>query len=322
MQADTVILVLSNSDLQLQALEADRQLAQAEAELANLQATLNGQRLAQESVIASLRSELGEAQRRLRADEELARKGFLSELEQGQSRDRAGELGGRLTFEQKRLGALSRGIAAQVAAQKAQIERLRSIAAFRRGEVDGLKLRAGVGGVLQELSLQPGQSVAAGALLAKVTRPDRLQAEVRVPETQAKDVRVGQTVTVDTRNGFVAGRVSRLDPAAQGGTVRVDVALEGPLPEGARPDLNVEATIEIERLAGVLHVGRPASGQPGGSVSLFKLDPDDQGAVRVTAKLGRSSVKSIEIVAGLHEGDRVILSDVSQWDQIDRIRLQ
>ena len=319
---DTVILELANSDLELAALEADRQLAQAQAEVANLAATLNSQRLAQESVIASLGSDLGDAQRRARADEELAKKGFLSELEQGQTRDRERELTGRLEFERKRLNAQGKGIAAQMAAQRAQIERLRSISEFRRKEVDGLKLTAGVDGVLQELALQPGQSVAAGALLAKVARPDRLQAEVRIPETQAKDVRVGQKATIDTRNGIIPGRVARIDPAAVQGTVRVDVTLEGALPPGARPDLNVEGTIEIERLPSVLYVGRPAFGQPESTVGLFKLESDGSIAERVSVKLGRSSVKSVEILAGLEQGDRVILSDMSQWDQVDRIRLK
>ena len=320
-KADTVILELSNSDLELAALEADRQLAQAQAELVNLQATLNGQKLAQESAVASIGSDLADARRRAHADEELAKKGFLSELEQGQTLGRANELAGRLDFEKKRLLAQSQGIAAQVAAQRAQVERLRSISQFRRKEVDGLKLRAGVDGVLQELSLQNGQAVQAGALLAKVVRPDKLKAEIRIPETQAKDVALGQKATVDTRNGVVAGHVVRIDPAAQAGTVRVDVTLDEALPAGARPDLNVEGTIEIERLASVLFVGRPASGQPGSTVGLFKLDADGAGAERTPVKLGRSSVKNIEILDGLREGDRVILSDMSQWDQVDRIRL-
>ena len=320
-KADTVILELANSELQLQALEADRQLAQAQAELVNLQATLNAQRLAQESTVASIGSDLADARRRSRADEELARKGFLSELEQGQTLGRANELAGRLEFEKKRLLAQSQGIAAQVAAQRAQVERLRSIAEFRRKEVDGLKLRAGVEGVLQELSLQNGQAVAAGTLLAKVVRPDRLKAEIRIPETQAKDVQIGQQGSVDTRNGVVAGHVVRIDPAAQGGTVRVDVTFDGALPAGARPDLNVEGTIEIERLQSVLYVGRPTAGQPGATLGLFRVDPDGAGAERATVKLGRSSVRNVEIVSGLHEGDKVILSDMSQWDQVDRIRL-
>jgi HlyD family secretion protein len=321
-EANTVILELANSDLQLAALEADRQLAQGQAELANLQATLNGGKLAQQSVVATLGSDLADARRRARADEELAKKGFLSELEQGQTQGRASELAGRLEFEKKRLVAQSQGIAAQVTAQRAQVERLRSIAEFRRKEVEDLKLRAGVPGVLQELSLQRGQSVAAGALLAKVARPDRLKAEVRIPETQAKDVLTGQKASIDTRNGVVPGHVVRIDPAAQAGTVLVDVTLDGPLPAGARPDLNIEGTIEIERLASVLFVGRPAFGQPGSSVGLFRLEEDGGSATRTTVKLGRSSVKSVEILSGLKQGDRVILSDMSQWDQVDRVRLQ
>jgi multidrug resistance efflux pump len=319
---DTVLLELANSDVVLQSLEADRQLAQAQAELANLVASLNGQQLAQESTVATIDSDLNDARRRARADEELAHKGFLSELEQAQTQGRAQELSGRLEFEKKRLAAQSRGIAAQVAAQRAQIARLKSIQEFRRQEVEDLKVRAGTTGVLQELSLQPGQSVAAGAVLAKVARPDRLQAEVRIPETQAKDVRVGQKAAVDTRNGIIPGHVARIDPAAQGGTVRVDVALDGALPEGARPDLNVEGTIEIERLASVLYVGRPAFGQPESTVGLFRLESDGSTATRTPVRLGRTSVKQVEIRNGLKEGDQVVLSDTSQWDQVDRIRLR
>jgi multidrug efflux pump subunit AcrA (membrane-fusion protein) len=193
--------------------------------------------------------------------------------------------------------------------------------------VEALRVRAGSAGVLEELSLQVGQSVAPGALLAKVARPDRLKAEVKVPETQAKDVVVGQRALVDTRNGdprtgVVAGRVARIDPAAQAGTVKVDVALDGPLPPGARPDLSVEGTIEIERLESVLYVGRPALGQPSSTVSLWRLDEAGETAERVTVELGRASVKTIEIVKGLAEGDRVILSDMSQWDAFDRVRLK
>jgi HlyD family secretion protein len=272
--------------------------------------------------VATIGSDLADARRRARADDELAKKGFLSELEQGQTLGRANELAGRLEFEKKRLASQSQGIAAQVAAQRAQVDRLRSIAEFRRKEVDELKLRAGVDGVLQELSLQNGQAVSAGTLLAKVVRPDKLKAEIRIPETQAKDVAIGQKATIDTRNGVVAGHVVRIDPAAQAGTVRVDVTMDEALPAGARPDLNVEGTIEIERLQSVLYVGRPASGQPGTTVGIFKLDPDGVGAERTPVKLGRSSVKNIEILGGLREGDKVILSDMSQWDQVDRIRLQ
>ncbi|HJZ83875.1 MAG TPA: HlyD family efflux transporter periplasmic adaptor subunit [Polyangia bacterium] len=319
---DTVLVELTNPDQQLAALEAERQVTSAEAELVNLQATQQNQRLAQESVVATLRSELGDARRRATADDELAKKGFLSELERGQSRDRANELAGRLEFEQKRLGALSQGMAAQVAAQRSQVERLRAIAQFRRREVDALRVRAGVAGMLQELPLQVGQSVAVGALLAKVAQPDKLKAEVHIPETQAKDVQLGQRATVDTRNGVIPGRVSRIDPAVQAGTVKIDVTLEGALPQGARPDLTIEGTVELERLENVLFVGRPAFGQAQSTVGLFKLEDGGDGAVRVNVKLGKSSVKTVEILSGLAEGDQVILSDMSQWDSADRIRLR
>jgi multidrug resistance efflux pump len=320
-ESDTVIVELTNAELELAALEADRELSRAEAELVNLEATLNAERLGRESALATLTSDLADAERRARADEELGRRGFLSQLEQGQTLGRASELRGRLDFEQKRLGALARGMTAQVAAQKAQIERLRSIAEFKRKEVEGLRLRASVDGVLQELSLEQGQSVAVGALLGKVVRPDRLKAVVRIPETQTRDLQIGQAASIDTRSGVVAGHVTRIDPAAQAGSVRVDVALDAALPPGARPDLNVEGTIELERLASVVFMGRPAAGQPGTSVSLFKLDADGSGAERTPVQLGRSSVENVEIVSGLGEGDQVILSELSQLNDVDRIRL-
>ncbi len=321
-KADSVLLVLVNPDLELQALEADRQLGAAEADLVNLQASLETQRLAQQSAVASLNSQLGDARRRATADEELSRRGFLSALEMAQSRDRASELGGRLRFEKQRLGVQSKGTRAQIAAQRAQLERLRSIADYRRSEVDRLKVRAGIDGVLQELPLQPGQSVGAGTLLAKVARPERLKAEIRVPETLAKDVQKGQRATVDTRNGLISAAVVRVEPAVQGGTVLVELSLNGPLPAGARPDLSVEGTVEIERLVDTLYVSRPAFGQPGAVVSLFRLDADGEGAQRASVKLGRSSVRTVEIAGGLREGDRVVLSDMSQWDAVERVALR
>lgn len=321
-KADSALIELINPDLELQSLEAARQLGAAEAELVNLMASLETQRLAQRSAVASLQSQLGDARRRATADEDLSRRGFLSALEMAQSRDRASELDGRLAFEKKRLGVQGRGIRAQIAAQRAQLERLRSIADFRRGEVERLKVRAGIDGVLQELPLQPGQTVSAGTLLAKVARPERLKADIRVPETLAKDVQRGQRAAVDTHNGVIPAVVTRIEPAVQGGTVLVELALEGPLPAGARPDLSVEGLIELERLADVLYVSRPAFGQPGTMVSLFRLDPDGEGAQRVQVKLGRSSVRTVEVVSGLREGERVVLSDMSQWDAADRVILR
>jgi multidrug resistance efflux pump len=318
---DTVLMELANPDVELAALEAQRNVASAEAELVNLGASLDGARLAQESQLATLRSNLEDAKRRAKADQDLADKGFLSKLELDQSRDRAEELKGRLAFEQKRLGAIGRGNSAQIIAQRAEVERLKQIAEFRQKQVDGLKVRAGVAGILQELPLQAGQSVVQGAILARVAKPEKLKAELRIPETQAKDVTIGQKAMIDTRNGIVPGKVSRIDPAAVAGTVKVDVALEGELPKGARPDLTVEGTIELERLDDVLHVGRPAFGDANSTVKLFKMVTPDE-AERVTVQLGRTSVKTVEIVSGLKEGDRVVLSDMSQWDNVDRIRLQ
>ncbi len=319
---DTVLLELANPELELAALEADRELSQALAELVNLGASLSAERLAQESVVATLESELGEAARRAGADAELARRGFLSELERVQTLEHERELRGRLQFEERRLGALSHGRSAQLSAQQAQIDRLRSIAEFRHAQVDDLKMRAGVDGVVQELSLEEGQAVASGALLVKVAKPERLQAEVRIPETRAVDVQIGQRASIDTRNAKVDGHVIRIAPAAAGGNVRVDVKLDGALPPGARPDLNVEAIIELERLENVLFIGRPAAGQPHTTASLFRLDSDGGGAERVSVQLGRSSVSSVEISSGLREGDRVILSELSEWDDFDRIRVE
>src|SRR5262249_14952904 len=261
-EADTVLVSLSNPEVELTALEAERQVSEAEAQLTNLRATLENQKLAQQSALASLRSQLADAQRRAAADEDLAEKGFLSNLEMEQSRDRMTELRGRIEFETKRLGAMGTGDAAQIAAQGAQVQRLRSIAEFRRREVEELKLRAGVKGVLQELPFQVGQSVPAAGLVAKVVNPSRLKAELRIPETQVKDVALGQKATIDTRNGEVVGKVMRIDPAAVGGTVRVEVRLEGELPKGSRPHLTVEGTIALERLDNRPSAPRPALPPP------------------------------------------------------------
>lgn len=320
--ADTIVAELTNSELELAALEAERELTRAEAELVHVEASLNGERLAHESAVASLKSELDGAARRARADEELARRGFLSELERGQALGRERELEGRLDFELERRVAMGHGRTAQRAAQRAQIERLRSIAEFRRKELAGLSLRAGVDGVLQELSLEQGQRVVAGSLLGKVARPDRLKAEIRVPETQATDIALGQWASIDTRNGLVPGHVVRIAPAVQAGNVLVDVTLDGALPAGARPDLNVEGRIELERLPDVLFLARPVAAVPGSRVGLFRLNAQASHAERVDVWLGRSSATSVEIVSGLQEGDRVILSELSQWDELDRIRLR
>jgi multidrug resistance efflux pump len=320
-QPDSVVVDLVNPDVELTALQADREVAAAAADLASLGATLENQRLQQESTVEGTRSEMSEAQRRADADGDLARQGFLSALETARSRDQADTLKSRLGIEEKRLVAQRRGIGAQLAARREQLERLRSIAAFHHRELESLHVRAGVVGVVQELPLQVGQSVAAGALLAKVADPARLKAEVRVPEGQAKEVRVGQAVQIDTHNGVVRGRVSRVEPAVQAGTVKVEVTAEGAWPEGARPDLTVDGIIELERIADTVFVTRPAVADASAAVQLWKLS-DDSTAVRVPVELGRLSARTVEIRAGLGPGDRVIVSDMSQWDHVARVQLR
>lgn len=315
------LLVLSNPDVQREALEAQRQLVAAEAELVNLRATLENQRLNQAAQVASVRGDQREAARQADANEKLAERELLAPLELSRSQDRAEELAERLQIEQQRLRFLTQSMQAQLAAQRAQVERLRGLVEFQQRYVESMRVTAGTSGVLRELPLQEGQWVNPGDRLAVVVQPGRLKAELRVPETQAKDVVVGQRASIDTRNGLVAGRVIRIDPAVQNGTVTVDVALEGALPRGARPDLSVDGTIQIERLADVLYVGRPAYGQAEGTVGLFRLTGDDE-AVRVNVQLGRASASTIEVRGGLKPGDVVILSDMSQWDSAERVRLK
>ena len=321
-EADTVLADLSNPDLELQALEAQRQLAAARAALANLDATSQRERLAQQSVIAGLRSDAAGARRREAADLNLMERGFLSTLEMAQTTDRSRTLASRLSFEEKRLLALERGMEAQGVAQRSQLQQLGSLVAFRKSQLDHLHVRAGMSGVLQELVLQAGQSVIPGAVLAKVARPDRLKAEIRIPEIEAKDLALGQDATVDLRSSVVAGKVTHIDPNVQAGTVRIEVSLEGALPKAARPDLNVEASIEIERVPDAVYVGRPTGAQQGKNVLLYKLAPGGDEACRTPVQLGKISARSVEVLSGLTVGDRVVLSDMSQWDHWDRLRIR
>jgi multidrug resistance efflux pump len=320
-QAETILVDVANPDVELAALEADRQVAQAAADLANLKAKLLNDRLGQQSVVAGTQSDLDEAQRRSVADAELARRGFLSDLEMQKSRDLAKTLTGKVSIEEQRLVAQSHATAAQVQAAEAQLERQRAIADFRRKAVEALHVKATVDGVLQELPLQVGQMMKAGDLLAKVADPTRLKAEVRVPENQAKEVRVGQAASIDTHLGLVAGTVSRVEPAVIAGTVRVEVTPKQPWPEGARPDLSVDGTIELERIADCVYVARPALAEAQRTAQLWKLGDGDR-AQRVAVQLGRMSVRTVEVVAGLAPGDRIIVSDMSQWDNVQRLELR
>ena len=318
----TVLLELSNPDVMLQALDAERQLAQAQADLINLRATADGNTLTTRSSVATLEAQAADAQRRAKADQKLAAEGVISEVEARQQVERAEELRSRLDLERKRLGVVAGSGKEQVAAQEAQIERLKAVVAFRRKQVDSMKVRSVDRGVLSELPLELGQWVTPGALLAKVVQPEQLKAVLRIPETQARDLALQLAAAVDTRNGVVEGRVSRISPSANQGSVEVDISLPAELPRGARPDLTVEGTIEIEKLQNVLFVGRPAGAQAGGQTELFKIVKGGDEAHRVKVRLGRSSVSTVEIVDGLAEGDVVILSEMSQWDTTDRVRLR
>jgi HlyD family secretion protein len=320
-EADTIILELSNPQLDLDALDATWQLKAAEAEYVNLKVRLESQRLDQMAATATV--EAGQKQARLQADADqaLSEQGLVSSLTLRISESRAEEMTTRLDLDKKRLEINEESIVAQMHVQEARLEQLRALAGLKRRQVEGLRVKAGIAGVLQQCPVEVGQQIAPGATLAKVTVPGRLKAELRIAETQAKDILIDQKAAIDTRNGVVAGHVMRIDPAVQNGTVKVDVALEGPLPKGARPDLSVDGTIELERLADVLQVGRPAFGQEQSTVGLFRLQPGSSEASRVQVKLGRSSVNLIEIVEGLQEGDQVVLSDTSAWDAFDRIRL-
>ena len=319
--AGSVLLELSNPDVQLQALEAQRGLTAAQAELLNLRITLETSRLNQRATVAEARAQHQSAVRDAAAAETLATRNMIPTNELSRTRENEQQLATRIEVEDARLTLITEAADSQLALQRAQVERMRAIAEFQQQRVRSMVVTAGAEGVVQDLDLQPGQWVVSGTTLARVVEPGRLKAVIRIPETQARDIALGQTASVDTRNGIVAGSVVRIDPAAQNGTVAVDIGLEGVLPRGARPDLTVEGTIELERLDRVLFVGRPAYGQPEGQVSLFRLAPDGKTAERVSVQLGKSSVNTVEVTRGLSAGDRIIISDMSQYDNVDRVRL-
>ncbi|MCY1018723.1 HlyD family secretion protein [Pyxidicoccus sp. MSG2] len=321
-KADTLLMELSNPDVQLQALEAERQLASAQAELIRMRTELETMRLAQEATVATMTAESSDASRRADASNALFQKELIGDLEVKQTTEKAGELTRRLDLERRKLQVVAVNMKDQLAAQQGQVERLKAVAQFRRTQVESMKVVAGEDGVLQDLPLELGQWVTPGVLLAKVVKPERLKAELRIAETQARDIQPGQKALVDTRNGVVEGTVARVAPAASQGTVRVEVSLPAELPRGARPDLTVEGTVELERLGNVLSVGRPAGAQPNGTMSLFRLMPGSDEAIRVPVQLGRGSVNAVEVVQGLQEGDQVVLSDMAAWDAVERVRLR
>ena len=320
-KADTVVIELSNPELEQSALDAEWQLKAAQAQYNSLKAQLDSQLLDQKAAAATVQADYRQAKLNAEKDEELAKRGLGSELNVKLSRARADALTTRNEIEEQRLSVSAESAKAQLDSQKARVEQLRALYELKRSQLDSLRVRAGAEGVLQELPVEVGQRVAAGAILAKVAQPTHLKAQLKVPETQAKDVQIGQVASIDTRNGIIPGHVMRVDPAVQNGTVTVDAKLEGALPKGARPDLSVEGTVEIENLRDVIYVGRPAFGQPNSTVGIFKLDEEGNGAARVQVKLGRSSVNTVEILEGLKPGDKVVLSDMSAWDAFNRVRL-
>lgn len=321
LKANDVIMVLSNPDMELEAENAAWQVKQDEATLANLKVKLESEKLDQRASLAELESQYTQAKLTADRDLELTRLNLKSDLESKLSVDRANELEKRVALQKERLGIADDSIKAQIEAQQVALERSRAAYELKKKQVDQLTIRAGIDGVLQEVNVDEGERVPAGKILAKVADPKKLKAELKIPETQMKDVRVGQDASIDTRNGIIPGRVIRINPAAENGTVTVDVGLLGPLPMGARPELSVDGTIELEHLPDVVYVGRPVSGEPDTTIGLFKLDPDGKGAEHVNVKLGRASVNTIEVREGLKVGDQVILSDMSQWDSQPRIRL-
>lgn len=323
--AETLILRLSNPDVELQLLQAQRELSQARSALVNLQSTLRSQQLNQEAVVVNAQVQYNEAERQQRLFQELISRNLATANEAAAAKDRFEDMKKRLEVEKQRLEVMQNQAEVEVASQERQVESLEAIVEFRQNDLKSMEVRALTDGVLQILGngvLEVGQWVNPGFELARVVKPERLKAVLRIPETQAVDVVIGQTANIDTRNGIVQGRVVRIDPAAQGGSVGVDIALPDELPQGARPDLSVDGNIEITRLEDVLYVSRPTFGGPNSTVGLFRLEPGTRDAVRVTVQLGVASVNHIEVRSGLTEGDAVIVSDMSAHDSWDRVRIR
>ncbi len=321
-KAGTILLEMSNPQTEQAAVDADLQLKAAEAEYQSLRVKLESDLMSQKAAAATVHADDATAQRQAQTDKSLYDLGVISGLAYKSSKEKADELTTRNNLTTEMLTANERAIQSQMAQQQAKVDQMRTLAQLKQKQLDALKVRAGIDGILVDLPLQVGQHVLPGTMLAKVVEPDHLMATVKIAETQARDVQIGEPASVDTHNGVIAGTVMRVDPAVQNGTVTVDVKLTGELPKGARPDLSVDGTIDLERMDNVLYVGRPAFGQENSTISLFKLSPDSQTAQRVPVKVGRASVNSIQVIEGLHEGDTVILSDMSRWDNTDRVRLE
>ncbi len=321
-EPDSIILELVNPEVVQAAEAADSQLGSAESDYTNLRVRLESELLAMEAGLARAKSEFETSKLQAEVNESLFKDGLVSSLEKRRTQVAAEDAALRHELEKRRYAFTQESMKLQLSVKQSEVARVRATAALRREDCDALHVRAGMKGMLQTLSLEVGQQLAPGSIVAKVADPLRLRAEIRIPETQAKDVQPGQSAVIDTRNGLVEGRVTRVDPSVQNGTVTVDVALTGTLPKGARPDLSVDGVVELERLENVLHVGRPAFGQERNRTNLYLVNADGSEASRISVQLGRSSVNTIEIVDGLRVGDRIILSDMTQWEGATRVRLR
>ena len=321
-QPDSVLMEMSNPQVEQAAVDADLQWKQAEAEYQSQKMKLESDLMNQKAGAATVKADYSQAKLQSDTDKALYDLGVISGMAYKNSKGKSDELTIRNDLEDQRLASSLKAIEAQLAEQQAKVEQMHVLAELKKKQLDALKVRAKIEGVLVELPLHVGEHVLPGAMLAKVVQPNHLMAALKVAETQARDVQIGEPATVDTHNGVISGTVMRVDPAVQNGTVTVDVKLTGEIPKGARPDLSVDGTIDLERLDNVLYVGRPAFGQENSTISLFKLDGDGRDAIRVPVKVGRASVNSIQVIDGLKEGDTVVLSDMTRWDNTDRIRLQ
>jgi HlyD family secretion protein len=321
-QPSTVILELTNPELQRDVLDAEYQLKAAQADYENLKVQVNSELLNQRAATAQVRSDYEQAKIQHEVDEKLRAEGLSATVTEQLSKVKEQQLAIRLQLEEDRTANAADSAKARLMAQQSHVDQQRALYDLKRSQLEGLHVRAGIYGVLQVVPVEVGQHVTPGTNLARVADPKKLKAEIKIAETQAKDVGIGQKASIDTRNGVVKGLVSRIDPSVQNGTVTVDVQITDPLPQGARPDLSVDGTIELENLKDVLYVGRPVHGQSDSTIGIFKLVDDGSEAVRVNVKLGKSSVNTVEILQGLKPGDKVILSDMSAWDAFDRIRLR
>lgn len=320
--AGTLLVELSNPELEQSALDVTYQVKAAEAELNSIRVRLESERMGLQASVATVQAEYSQAKLQLDTDEKLGEEGLVPALTLRISRVKVEELANRHRIEQQRLAISAQAKQSQLAAQQARISQLKALANLNQSQVRSLRVLAGTTGVLQQVSVEVGQQITPGTNIARVADPTTLKATLQIAETQAKDIQLGQPAKIDTRNGIIGGRVQRIDPAVQNGTVTVDVALEAGLPQGARPDLSVDGTIELERLADVLYVARPSFGGTNSTVGMFRIEDGGRSAVRTQVRLGRSSVNTVEVLEGLREGDEVVLSDTSQWDNFNSLQIK